>query len=271
MLELARVLGGGEKPQRTIVFVAFTAEEAGLRGARYFIDHPVPVALAGLTSVVNLDTVGRLRSGKVQVLGAGTATEWPHIFRGGSFVTGVESNAVAGNAEASDQRAFIEKGIPAVQIFTGPHEDYHRSGDSADKVDVPGLVKVASLVKEAVAYLAERPEPLTVTIAAQGGPAATPPGAPASQSNTRRVTFGAVPDFAFQGTGVRLSGASAGSPAQKAGLVEGDVITSVAGKSVSSLAEFSTVLRGLTAGQSVEVIYLRGGAEQKATVTVVER
>jgi hypothetical protein len=277
MLELARVLASGEKPQRTIVFAAFTGEEAGLRGARHFIEHPGGTPLAGINAVVNLDTVGRLRNGKVQVLGAGTATEWPHIFRGGSFVTGVETTVIPGNAEASDQRAFIERGIPAVQLFTGPHEDYHRPGDTADKVDVPGLVKVASLAKEAVAYLAERPEPLTVTIARPGtgsGPEASPAGAGGAQGRPaagRRVTFGAVPDFAYQGSGVRLSGVTSGSPAERAGLTEGDVITRVAGTAVTSLAEFSTVLRGLAAGASVEVVYQRDGAEQKATVTVVER
>jgi hypothetical protein len=272
MLELARVLASSEKPQRTIVFAAFTGEEAGLRGARHFVEHPVPVPLSGVRAVINLDTVGRLRSGKVQILGAGTATEWPHIFRGGSFVTGVESSAISGNAEASDQRAFIERSIPAVQVFTGPHEDYHRPGDTADKVDVPGLVKVASLAKEAVAYLAERPEPLTVTIANPTGSPATDSGAAqARPQGVRRVTFGAVPDFAFQGSGVRLSGVTPGSPAEKAGLKEGDVVTRVAAQPVSSLAEFSTVLRGLLAGQAIDVVYLRDGAEQRASVTVVER
>ena len=273
MLELARVLTSGEKPQRTIVFAAFTGEEAGLRGSRYFVEHPVGAPLTGIRGAVNLDTVGRLRSGKVQVLGSGTATEWQHIFRGGGFVTGVESTAIPGNAEASDQRSFIEKGIPAVQVFTGPHEDYHRPGDTADKVDIAGLVKVAALVKEAVAYLAERPEALTVTISTpgQGAPATDSGAAQARPPAARRVTFGAVPDFAFQGSGVRLSGVTPGSPAEKAGLKEGDVVVRVAGTAVSSLAEFSTVLRGLTAGQSVDVVYQRDGAEQKAAVTVVER
>jgi hypothetical protein len=272
MLELARALASGEKPPRSIVFAAFSAEEAGLRGSRYFVEHPVPVPLTGISAAINLDTVGRLRSGKVQILGTGTATEWPHIFRGGGFVTGVESTSISGNDEASDQRAFIERGIPAVQIFTGPHEDYHRSADTAEKVDVAGLVKVATLVKEAVVYLAERPEPLTVTIAKSGGttPAAATTASPAAPG-ARRVTFGAVPDFAFQGTGVRLSGVTPGSPAEGAGLKVGDVLVRVADKPVTSLAEFSAVLRTLTAGQTVPVAYVRDGSERSATVTVVER
>lgn len=271
MLELARAFAAGEKPQRPILFIAFSGEEAGLAGARHFVDHPSPMPIDRAVGIINLDTVGRLRSGKVQVLGAGTAAEWPHIFRGGTFVTGVESTAIPGNFEASDQRAFIERGIPGVQIFTGPHEDYHRPGDTADRIDVDGLVKVATLVKEAVGYLASRAEPMTITIAGAGATTGAPPAAGPAQPGARRVTFGAVPDFEFQGPGVKLSGVSPGSPAEHAGLRAGDVVEKLDGRPVGSLAEFSAVLRTLSAGQEVEVVFARGDARQTARVTVVER
>jgi hypothetical protein len=270
LLELARAFASAEKPARSVLFVAFSGEEAGLAGARHFVASPTPMPIDKAIGAINLDTVGRLRGGRVQVLGAGTATEWQHIFRGGSFVTGVESTSIPGNAEASDQLAFIEKGIPAVQIFTGPHEDYHRPGDTADKVDVAGLVKVATLVKEAVAYLAGRTEPLSVSIAPTS-PASATPTSSRPAAGARRVTFGAVPDFEFQGPGVRLSGVSAGSPAETAGMKAGDVILAIGEQTVGSLAEFSTVLRGLTAGQTVPVRFTRDGAERRADVTVVER
>ncbi len=270
LLELARVFASGDKPQRTLVFVAFTGEEAGLLGARHFVANPLPLPLDKVLGVINLDTVGRAGTGKVSILGTGTATEWPHIFRGASFVTGVDSASVPGNFEASDQKVFIERGIPAVQIFTGPHGDYHRPSDTADKVDTAGLVKVATLVREAVAYLGERPTPMTVTITSASGTAA-PANAPAPQESGRRVSFGAVPDFAFEGKGVKLGGVTPDSPAAKAGLAAGDVVTSLNGLPVASLQEFSTTLRTLQPGQVVPVRYLRDGEERSATVTVVAR
>ena len=115
------------------------------------------------------------------MLGTGTATEWPHIFRGAGFVTGIEGSYVAQSLESSDQVPFVEHGIPAVQVFSGAHADYHRPTDTPDKIDGAGLVKVATYVKEGVAYLAERPEKLTATIAGRrdAAPAAAPPaGAP---------------------------------------------------------------------------------------------
>jgi hypothetical protein len=274
LLELARVFASGDRPPRTLVFVAFTGEEAGLLGARHYVAHPLPLPLDKVMGVINLDTVGRAGSGKISILGAGTATEWPHIFRGAGFVTGIDSTSVPGNYEASDQKVFIERGIPAVQIFTGPHGDYHRPGDTADKVEGAGLVKVATLVREAVAYLAQRPTPMTATIAspaASASAAASSTAAPAGQEGGRRVSFGAVPDFAFEGKGVKLGGVTPESPAAKAGLAAGDVITAMNGAPVASLQEFSTLLRSLQPGQDVTVRYLRSGEERSAIVTVVAR
>jgi aminopeptidase N len=165
-----------------------------------------------------------------------------------------------------------------VQIFTHPHPDYHRPGDTADKIDGPGLVKIATFVKEGIVYLGEREQPLTNTIAptkgAAPGAAATagaPTGAPAAAGQGRRVSFGTMPDFAFAGPGVKVAGVTPGSPAEKAGVKEGDVLLRLDGKEVANLQGFSDILRGLTPGQAVKVVLSRGGQEQTLDVTVAER
>jgi hypothetical protein len=273
MLELARALAGGEKPKRSIVFIAFAAEEAKLAGSRHYVEHPLPFPVERMIGVVNLDTVGRLSDQKLSVLGTGTASEWQHIFRGASFVTGVESRNIPESIQSSDQTSFIARGVPAVQIFTAAHGDYHRPGDTADKIDGAGLVKVAAFVKEAVVYLGERPEPLTNTIP-KPAPAASTAGsapAPAPGGPARRVSFGTVPDFAFSGPGVRVEGTVAGSPAEKAGLRPGDVILSIDARPIASLQAFSDVLKALTPGQTVSVTLKRGDQELAVPVTVVER
>jgi hypothetical protein len=281
MLELAKALASGDKPRRTIVFVAFDGEEAGLLGSKHYVEHP-PFPLDQTIGVINLDTVGRLFDKKVSVIATGTASEWPHIFRGAGFVTGVEGRMIPEALESSDQKSFIDEGVPAVQVFTDPHPDYHRPGDTADKVDGPGLVKVATFVKEGIAYLGERDEPLTSTIGSMKGAApaapapAAAPGAPPGAAGGaggqgRRVSFGTMPDFAFPGPGVKVAGVTPGSPAEKAGVKEGDVLLKVGGQDVASLQAFSGILRGLTPGQTVTVVLRRGGAEQTLDVTVAER
>jgi aminopeptidase N len=270
LLELARVLAAGERPPRTIVFVAFTGEEAGRLGSKHYAAHPAR-PLAKTEGMINLDTVGRLGEQKVTALGTGTATEWQHIFRGASFVTGIESRSVPESIESSDQASFTEQGVPAVQIFTAAHADYHRPTDTADKIDVAGLAKIAAFVKEGIVYLAERPEPLTNTIkapapAAPGGSPA-PPSAPAG----RRVSFGTVPDFAFPGPGVKVTGVVPDSPAAKAGVREGDIIIRIEGGEVANLQVFSNMLRSFSPGQTVAVVLRRGAADVELSVTLAER
>ena len=111
--------------------------------------------------MVNLDTVGRLGSGKILVLGASTADEWIHIANGAGYVTGAPVQSVMNDPGGSDQKSFVEAGVPAVQLFTGANPDYHTPGDTPDKIDGDGLVKVAAVTREFVAYLAERDRPLT--------------------------------------------------------------------------------------------------------------
>jgi len=272
MLELARAFAAGEKPSRSIVFVSFSGEEAGLVGSKHYVEHPGAFPLTGVMGVVNIDTVGRLGTGKLSVLGTGTASEWQHIFRGAGFVTGVDSRNIPESIQSSDQTSFIAKGVPGVQLFTEAHADYHRPSDTPDKIDAAGLVKVATFAKEAIAYLAERPEPLTNTIpkAAAQAPAAAEAQRPAPAPG-RRVSFGSVPDFAFTGPGVRISGLVPGSPAEKAGFREGDVLLKIDEKPVANLAGFSDILKTLTPGQTVRVVYSRDGAEATTEVTVVER
>jgi uncharacterized Zn-binding protein involved in type VI secretion len=273
LIEMTRALAAGDKPPRTIIFAAFTGEEAGRLGSKYYAEHPV-FPLGKMEGVINLDTVGRLGTQKLTALGTGTATEWQHIFRGASFVTGVESRNVPESIESSDQMSFIEKGVPAVQIFTAAHADYHRPTDTPDKIDVAGLAKVATFVKEGLVYLAERPEPLTNTIRGSAPPspsvaAATP--APPTATAGRRVSFGTVPDFAFEGPGVKVSGLVPDSPAVKAGIKEGDILLKIDGKAIANLQGFSDVLRGLTPGQVVQVVVGRDGKEVIVAVTLVER
>ncbi len=270
MIELARNLATADPPPRNLVFVGFSAEEAGRAGSKYFVGHPSPFPLEGVRGVINLDTVGRLFDGQVSVLGTGTADEWQHIFRGSSFVTGVESRNVPESAEASDQMSFIERGIPGVQIFTQAHADYHRPSDTADMVDGAGLVKVATFVKEAVAYMASREEPLTVTIDSQQGERPTS-AASRGPSTSRRVRIGTIPDFAFQGPGVKIDSVAPGSPAEKAGLQAGDILLSIDHRETTDLRTYSNILKTLEAGQVVTVTVRRGDEEMAVKVTVEAR
>jgi Zn-dependent M28 family amino/carboxypeptidase len=265
MLELARVLAG--KPlARTIVFVAFTGEENGRLGSRHYVQHSGAYPVDNTIAMINLDTVGRLGERPLTVFGSGTAREWVHIFRGAGYVSGVAIRDVADDFGSSDQTSFIEAGVPAVQLFSGVHENYHRPGDTADKIDLPGLLKTAKVLKEAVDYLAERPEALHATLGNQQQASSAAVSRPA-----RRVSLGTVPDYAYDGDGVRITGVQADTPAAQAGLREEDIIVAVNDQPVHNLRDYAQVLRGLSPGDEIRVRFRRAGNEQTVTTRVTDR
>ena len=268
MLELARQIAPKWQPERTIIFVAFTGEEANLLGSRHYIRNTKNYPTEKIIAMLNLDTVGRLENNPVTVFGTGTARELVHVFRGAGFVTGIPVNAVQDDFGSSDQAAFIQVGVPAVQFFASAHEDYHAPGDTVDKIDSAGLVKVAAILKEASEYLANRIEPLTVTLPSQN--AQTEPTETKTKEK-RTASLGTVPDFSYQGEGVRVDNVLPGSPAQQAQLQPGDILIQLAGQPISDLASYANILRTLKTGEKTELRYRRNGEVKVLEVVLVER
>ncbi|MBL4893303.1 MAG: M20/M25/M40 family metallo-hydrolase [Emcibacter sp.] len=268
MLELAKSLAKSS-PDRTIVFLASTAEEAGLLGARHYVkamkDYPISKVIAN----VNLDTVGRAGE-KIMIFGGTSATEWRFIFMGTTATTGIQTDLVMQAVNASDHTAFIEAGIPAIHIFGSPTGDYHRPGDKADTVQMASLMKVAALTKEVVEYLGGRPEPLTSTLKPvdPNAPKVLPP---ANKRSGRKVSTGAMPDFAFSGKGVKVSQVAPNSAGANAGLTAGDIITRFGGETVTNLRDYTKVLGKYNPGDKVGVIVKRGDKQVSLVMTLKKR
>ncbi len=270
MLELAKTLGKTHKPARTIIFIAFTAEEAGLVGSRYFTNNYKMFPINKILANLNIDTVGRLFGRKLMVLNSNTAREWKFIFMGTDFTSGIASELITQDLDASDQMAFIEKGVPGVQLFyTGIDSDYHVPEDDANKIDVDGLVKVATVSREVLEYLAEREMPMVFTGKMRSGKQTT--AQMDKKSAERKAATGLMPDFVYSGEGVRIAGVSDDSPAAKAGLVKGDVITAFDGKQVQNLMDYSNYLKEHQAGDIVKLTIERNGEKKEVNITLSER
>lgn len=265
ILELARAIGRSWQPERSIVFAAFTGEELGRRGSIHYVQHTSSLPTEKIIGVLNLDTVGRLGTAPLTVLGGGSAKEWIHIFRGVGFVTGLSTNVVAQDIGSSDQASFIERGVPAVQLFATAHTDFHRPTDTPDKIDYAGLVSVATIVKESLEYLSQRPEKLAFT--GHG----MEPIQKEMDHTTKRTGIGTVPDFSFPGPGVRVSEIVPGSTAEQVGLKKNDILVKLGEHDIRDLAHYSQLLRELKAGTSVLLSYTRDGKEHKVTVTLRSR
>jgi hypothetical protein len=265
LLELAAQMHEEGPFRNTVVFAAFSGEEEGTLGARHYLAHPA-CPLERTLGVLNLDTVGRMEGKKLLVLGTATAVEFPEIMKGVNLGAGLDLVTPEAAPFSSDQVPFYEKGIPALHLFTGPNADYHRITDTPDKLNYPGLVAVLDFARETAIFLAERVEPLMFV----------PPGAGnaepvVSAGPPRRSSMGTIPDFGRESGGVLLTGTTPGSPAERAGLIKGDIIVSVSGMPIDNLADLSAALKAHQPGDTVEVVFKRGNEERKLRVDLVER
>lgn len=265
LLEMASRLSLVPNMERSIVFVAFTGEEAGRKGSQYFVQNERRYPANKAMGMINLDTVGRLGKGRLILLGAGSAKEWAPLFQEAARGPNVEVAASNQDLDASDHVSFLEAGVPAVQLFTGAHLDYHRPSDRADKIDGKGLAKIATIVRDVTFYLANNDNPLTTTIEASRRPSSMPP------RSGRKATIGIVPDFTYNGKGVRLGGTVPGGPSEQAGLQTGDIIVRAGSEQITVLKELSDVIRAASAGERLTVYFLRGGKEYQTTIEVRER
>ncbi|MHC4183370.1 MAG: M20/M25/M40 family metallo-hydrolase [Planctomycetota bacterium] len=267
LLEFARLLGKKWQPERTVVFAAFSAEEAGKLGSIYYVRQAKKYPVSKTMAMINLDTVGQLGQDALTIFGNYSAREWVHIFRGAGYVTGVPIKQSTLDTGNGDEKSFIDAGVPSVHFFSGARDNYHRPTDTVDRIDTAGLVKTAAVLKEVVEYLAGRPESLTSTLTGTKDTMALQKGEPHKK---RRVVLGTVPDFAYTGQGVRLDGVTPDTPAARVGLQEGDIV--VRGETViEDLQTYSDVLKTLQADDEITIVFMRDNVEHSVTTKVVER
>ena len=262
MLEAARTLVR-TRPARSVAFLAFTGEESGLLGSAFFAAHPA-IPLNQIKAMLNLDMVGRLRSGPLIVYGTGTAAQWDAILNSATAAEKVEFKGQPDGYGPSDHTSFYMNDIPVLHFFTNTHGDYHKPGDDWEKIDTAGLTKVARLVARIAGTVAGSNQTMTLVRGA-GKP-------PATGVVTRGSSYlGTVPDFTPVERGVLLSGVTPGSPGDKAGLKKGDLIIKFDDDAIVDLQGMTDALKARKPGDTVKVTVLRDGKEVVLTAVLGTR
>jgi hypothetical protein len=241
-------------PARTVLFIAFSGEELGLLGSAHYVKQPL-YPLSATIAMINLDMVGRLRDGRLIVYGARTAKEFPALLDSLNWHAGFDLKAQGDGYGPSDQSSFYAAKRPVLHLFTDLHEDYHRTSDDWQKINLDGLKRVSDFTLGLVTALANRPRPLTF----QDVPAQLPEQtATTSLSPGYGAYLGTVPDMAGTPGGVRLVGVRAGSPAERAGLRGDDIITRIGAAETPDLQAMTDALRSHRPGDTVEIVVRRG-------------
>ncbi|HVU89833.1 MAG TPA: M20/M25/M40 family metallo-hydrolase [Pirellulales bacterium] len=259
LLEVARILATREKKlPRRVVFIAFTGEERGLIGSARYCKEPL-FPLENTVAMLNMDMVGRLKDEKLIIQGINTAPEFGPIIDRLNQAFGFDLTRKEGGSGPSDHSSFYAKKIPVMHYFTGLHSDYHRPSDDFDKINVPGMRRVAEIVAATAAALAEsdaRPTYVETKSSERAG------------GDGDRPYFGSIPDFGQEEPGYAISGATKDSPADKAGLKGGDIIVKLGDSKIGNLEDFDNALRKFKGGDKVPVVVKRGSEEVRTEVTL---
>jgi len=263
ILDLARRLSRLPRPARSLVFVAFSAEELGLYGSRHFVDHAK--SISGTKAMINLDMVGRLRDNRVTVFGTRSGEQLSGMVTSAGRDLGLGINE-SDSVGRSDHMSFYNKKIPVLHYFTGVHPDYHRPSDTWEKLNVEGMGQVSDLVLATALKIANAKEPVNfVSLPSQS------PSNRADEPLGFATYLGTIPDYGANAEGVRLAGVANDSPAARAGLREGDVIVKLADKKIQNIEDLTEELRSRKPGDEVEIIVLRSGSPVTLSATLRAR
>ena len=253
MLDVARELAEGPKTNNYL-FIAFSGEEMGLLGSNYYVKNP-GVVLDEVNYMINLDMVGRMRQDStLSISGTGTSPVWEQVLR--STNPGFKLVLNESGVGPSDHTSFYLQDIPVLHFFTGQHEDYHKPSDDAEKLNYEGMELISDYLENIITSATLSEEIVFKRTVNE------------SEEVPRfKVALGVIPDYLFNGEGMRIDGISEGKPAQKAGLQEGDIVVKLGDSTVTDMMSYMRALSVFEKGNTTKVVVSRSGEKITADIT----
>jgi len=238
-----------------ILYIAFSGEEKGLWGSNYFVDNS-PIDLVDFNFMVNMDMVGRLNEDRqLAIYGVGTTPVWNkiiHSIKKPKFKYSIQESGVG----PSDHTSFYLEGIPVLHFFTGQHEDYHRPSDDVEKINFEGLGDIISYISQVIT-IADKKGKLTYVKTKDESEVAP----------DFKVTLGVIPDYLFDGKGMRIDGVREDRPASNAGIIKGDIVKEMGDLKIVDMMSYMKALGVFNPGETVKVIVERDGKKITKDVT----
>ncbi len=251
IIELARKIKGEEETYKNYnyLFVSFSGEELGLYGSKSFVDNMSnQIDSLKIDCMINLDMVGRLgnKEKNLEINGVGSSPSFDTIINSISMEN-IRVKKGLGGIGPSDHSSFYLKNIPVLHFFTGQHEDYHKPSDDAEEVNIAGMQNVCEYILLTLQQIEKRGK-LSFTKTKEDS-ASTP---------RFKISLGIIPDYMYEGEGLRIDGVSDGKPAQKAGLLRGDVILQLGEVIVGDMNNYMKALAQFKKGDETVVVVKRG-------------
>jgi len=247
LLELSTLLRHKKYRHYNYLFIAFSAEELGLLGSKFFADHH-DFKKHPIKYMINLDMVGRLNDStkSLTIGGFGTSKDWSTIFNM-IKVKDLNIKLDSSGTGPSDHTSFYRKDMPVLFYFTGLHTDYHKPSDDADKINIKGIIKTIDHISNVINTSKNYSLPFSKTREQQ-----------TSTSTRFSVSLGIMPDYSFSGDGVRVDGVSEGKLAQQIGIKASDIIKKLGDVTITSVESYMKALSKFKKGDTTIIEYLRG-------------
>lgn len=249
MLRLAEWLSKEGAPNaNNYLFLAFSGEEFGLFGSKYYASNAT-LPIDNVSYMVNMDMVGRLNEENVLVInGVGTSPSWTATLDD-IQIDPISITTTESGFGPSDHSSFYLKDIPVLHFFTGQHSEYHKPSDDAELINYEGIDLVSQYIYQLVTAL-DGKEKLVFT--------KTKDQSQGTRASSFKVTLGVIPDYTYGKKGMRIDGVSEDKPAQKAGLQQGDVILKIGDKDIEDIYAYMEALGSFEPNQSTTIVIQRG-------------
>ncbi|MEZ4948005.1 MAG: M20/M25/M40 family metallo-hydrolase [Saprospiraceae bacterium] len=256
VLYLAEKLKSEGPKNNNYLFIAFSGEEMGLFGSKYFVEHPT-IDIKSINYMVNMDMVGRLNEEKVVVInGAGTSPVWKETFP--KIKSELSLKTSDSGIGPSDHTSFYLNDIPAIHFFTGQHSDYHKPSDDSELVNYDGIVTISEFIYDLISKIDKKGKiEFTKTKDENEG----------KQAAAFKVTLGVMPDYVYQGEGMRIDGVMEGRPAEVAGMEKGDIVIKIGDLDVKDIYDYMEGLGKYKKGDTTRVAVKRGDKVMVKNVT----
>lgn len=255
LIFLAESLKKAKYKNNNYLFIAFSGEEMGLLGSNYFINNPT-INLASVNYMINMDMIGRLKpESKLAISGVGTSPVFEPVIDGIKYKELDIKKELSGSGP-SDHMSFYNTGIPVLAFFTGQHEDYHKPSDDAHLINYSGLKHVTQYIYNIIAGLDKK-----------GKLAFAKTQDPIASTRAFSVTLGVMPDYLYDGRGMRIDGVRDDRPGQKAGLQKGDIILKIGELDIADINSYMKALALFKQGQTVDIIIRRNDEDIVKSVT----
>ena len=256
LIELARYLKAVGSKNNNYLFIAFSGEEKGLLGSGYFVKNST-VDLSKINYMLNMDMVGRLKTEDPTLLvnGVGTSDAWKVTM---SFIKidSLKIKTTESGIGPSDHTSFYLKNIPVLHFFSGTHSDYHKPSDDEPLINYPGEFRILNYMVQLIAHLDDKGKINFIKTKDDSN----------EEAPRFKVTLGVIPDYAFDGEGMRIDGISEGRPAAKAGLKAGDIVVAIGENKVVDMTSYMRALGKFNKGDKTSVTVVREKNEVKDEV-----